>query len=122
MLSTLQRLRPRYNFEDRVGDGVLAGLVVGDVEVAQKVFGVLGGFLHGRHPGSLLGGETVEDSFEKLDAQCFGDQFANNRLPVGLEDEIRPLSRPRCLGFINHKLCNLIQPGYKSHTDMHVHN
>ena len=49
--------RPAYYFYNLVGNGSLSGLVVGEAQVFQQLGGVVGGFLHGGHAGTVFGGQ-----------------------------------------------------------------
>jgi hypothetical protein len=57
-------IRPRElrggDFEDFLGDGGLAGLVVFEGEVADELGGVVLGGLHRDHAGAVLGGLGIE--------------------------------------------------------------
>src|SRR5437016_13520442 len=57
-----ERVRARGDLDHFAGDVCLANLVVGQREVADQVFGVFGGVLHGDHSRRLLARGELQDS------------------------------------------------------------
>ena len=67
---------------------MLAAFVVFEGEVAEDVFGVVGGGLHGDGAGGVLRGGAVEKDAVEFEFQHFGKKHGNHRLGVGLDDVV----------------------------------
>src|SRR5690606_1113832 len=89
------------------GDGCLAGLVVGQLKRFQQFACVVGGFVHGCHPCSVLGGVGIQYCFVKLGLDRLRDQFLNDGLFGWLNDVIGHLGNAssHILPVAAHGLC-----------------
>src|SRR6478736_6697595 len=61
LLGSLPGLSAGSNLDHFSGDVGLADLVVGQRQVFDQLFGVVGGVLHGDHPAGLLGRLRLEN-------------------------------------------------------------
>ena len=96
---TLQSLSATHDLQDLVGDRRLPGLVVGQLQFLEQAVGVVGGLVHGRHAGAVLGGMAVQQGLVQLHLQALGDDLLHDGgaiLPPVVLSPLRLQSWPKC--------------------------
>ena len=85
---SFQSFRTAHNLDNLVGDGRLAGFVVAQAQVLEELGGVVGGFLHGCHAGSVFGGQRVEHHAVEGRPKHQGHHAAHDVLLGGFVDVV----------------------------------
>ena len=88
MGTTIARFRAAHNLENFCGNGCLTSLVVAELEVAKHFACVLGGLVHGCHPGSVLRRVAVEQCLVQLNLQRVRHDVLGDHLAARLEDVV----------------------------------
>ena len=97
------------NVEQFVGDGLLTALVVLQIELAKQFVGIIRSRLHGHHASSMLRGHAVEECRVEHQVGKLRDELRENRVHVGLHDEVVVQRLHRFLHVILVSLATLLQ-------------
>ena len=87
-ISLLECRGTRHNLENLLRDGGLAGTVVLLGELLGELTGVVGGGLHGLHPGGKLGSDRLLEGAEDLAVKVEGEDGVDDLNGVLLEDHV----------------------------------
>src|SRR5690554_401527 len=81
-----------YDFRNLVGNGFLTGFVEANSQFAQEFISILGGLIHGGHPGTMLSSVGIQDVFLKLDMQNGWNQLFQYGVLIRFKDVISSVS------------------------------
>ena len=80
--------RTSDDVEQLVGDGLLATLVVLEVETTEQFVGIVGGSLHRHHTCRMLTGNTVEQRRVEQEVGILGEKRLEDGVHVRFDDEV----------------------------------